>query len=231
MGKREERVVIVPARTGSIGMPNKNFLPFAGSSLVKLAILQGLRVAERVIVTSDADPSLFETPDLEGVIFHHRPAEIAQSSSTMDEVLKDVVVAQQFNRETLILLQPTSPLRNDEVILKACYLFEAGGFDLILSVKETENSILKYGLANGLTFQPINKLDYCFKNRQELPRVLAPNGAVYVFSAEQIKNHGTLACKNIGFVLMDISASIDIDCEADFELCETIYLAQQELEK
>jgi CMP-N,N'-diacetyllegionaminic acid synthase len=74
-------------------------------------------------------------------------------------------------------------------------------------------------------FVPVSRPEYCFTNRQSLPEVYRPNGAVYVFSADWFLINGGLATHSIGALVMPPEQSQDIDTEADFRLAEALFSA------
>jgi N-acylneuraminate cytidylyltransferase len=120
------------------------------------------------------------------------------------------------------LLQATSPLRRDGDIRNAIALYETGRFKLVMSVTKTDPGILKYGTVEDGCFTPISEPEYCFSNRQSLPSVSRPNGAIYVFSPEVFMRNASLKTSSIGAIEMPEACSIDIDSLADLEVAETM---------
>ena len=108
-------------------------------------------------------------------------------------------------------------MRRDEDVRRAIALFQEGRFELVMSVVKTDAGILKYGFAQGDRFTPVSRPEFCFSNRQSLPEIVRPNGAVYVFSPQSFMKNGGLASQSIGSIEMPAACSIDIDTEADFK--------------
>ncbi|MFN3161833.1 MAG: acylneuraminate cytidylyltransferase family protein [Rubinisphaera brasiliensis] len=218
----DEYVAFVPIRAGSKGLANKNIKPFAGLPLYEHAVRQGMRCCGACIVSTDID-SVLSAPNSDGRILHRRPAELSGDTTPMDDVLQEAIGSLGLAGKHIVLLQATSPLRSDANILEAIERHRSGEFDLVLSVAEGDRSILKSGLIEDGRFVPVRKPEYCFTNRQSLPGVYRPNGAVYVFSCDRFLENGGLATDNIGAVVMDASQSHDIDTEADFAHAESIF--------
>ena len=111
---------------------------------------------------------------------------LAKDTTKMEEVIYDFVLyLNEFvskENKLIVLLQPTSPLRRSKDIINSLNLFIESNKDLLMSVSKTNNNVLKYGLIEEDIFIPISKLEYCFQNRQELPSVYKPNGAIYIFN-------------------------------------------------
>ncbi len=162
-----------------------------------------------------------------------RPEALAQDETPMAPVL--VHLFEELKRKNAlpkiaILLQATSPLRHDEDIRNALTLFKESQFELVMSVIKADPGVLKYGYLKRDRFTPISSPEHCFANRQALPNVVRPNGAVYVFSPEVVLERGSLATESIGSIEMPEIRSIDIDTQADLQAAED-YIAQQSYSK
>ena len=90
----------------------------------------------------------------------------------------------------IVLLQCTSPLRAIEDIRAGVDRFESGDVDLVMSVTEADRSVLKYGTVTDGRFRALVDPAHPFMNRQALPPVYKPNGAVYVFDAGWFQRNG-----------------------------------------
>ena len=132
----------------------------------------------------------------------------------MNSVLKDLFIKMNLINKVIVLLQATSPLRKDEDIKNAINLFNKGKYSMVKSVRRVKSDFLKYGYENNERFVPISK-KYLYKNRQSLPKVFAPNGAIYIFSVNEFLKKNKLPENNIGFYEMPYERSIDIDKKED----------------
>ena len=120
-------VAIVPCRAGSKGLPDKNFLILGSEKLYKITLDQALRCISEVIISSDKNLE----KDLEGysVEQHRRSPELSTDHSTMAELMFELIRRYQLHESTIVLLQPTSPLRRDEDISKCINIFKNNTFD------------------------------------------------------------------------------------------------------
>jgi CMP-N,N'-diacetyllegionaminic acid synthase len=210
-------ISLVPVRRGSKGLKNKNILNFCGTPLYLRAVNQGLRVVSGCIVSTNYE-EILDSKSAENCQLLRRPNELCEDDVTMDEVIFHAIEALKLDDATIIvLLQATTPLRSDADVVKAIELHATCKYDLTITVTETDSKFLKYGTLQGSKFIPVSHVNYCFSNRQNLPDVVMPNGAVYVFSVESFKRNGGLATENIGAVMMPFARSIDIDLQKDFE--------------
>lgn len=129
---------------------------------------------------------------------------------------------------TVVLLQATSPLRHEDDLIAALGVFGGGGYDVVMSVTEADRGVLKWGRLDGSQFVPLSEPAFCFSNRQSLPAVVRPNGAVYVFDAEWFIKRGSFVTERIGVIEMPADRSLDIDTLVDFERCEAAMSASKQ---
>lgn len=206
---------IVPVRAGSKGMPGKNLRPLAGVPLWRRAVDQALAAgASRVVVSTDI-PEILAGAPLEGVTVLPRPEALASDNTPMAPVILHAIESLGL-KDTLVLLQCTSPLRNTEDIVAGVERFAKGGVDLVMSVTEADRSVLKYGRISDGTFTALVDPSHPFTNRQSLPEVYRPNGAVYIFGADWFVGNGGFESDRIGALIMPSERSADIDTEDDF---------------
>jgi N-acylneuraminate cytidylyltransferase len=123
----------------------------------------------------------------------------------------------------VVLLQATSPLRQVVDVQQALARLTSGAFDLVMSVTEADRSVLKWGqvMPDG-RFMPLSKPEHCFANRQSLPPVYKPNGAVYAMDAQWLIEQKNFVSERIGTVVMPPERSHDIDNLSDFERCAAL---------
>lgn len=211
---------VIPLRAGSKGLPSKNIRPLAGKPLYRHAVDQALQAgAQRVVITTDIPEVLWaELPTQ--VTLVERPAELAGDTVPMAPVLQHALQTADC-RGTVVLLQATSPLRLCSDIEAALAVFAGGYFELVMSVTSADRGVLKWGTLRGNRFQPLSSPEHCFANRQSLPPVVRPNGALYVLNAERFVASGSFVSERIGVVDMPVERSLDIDSLADFERCES----------
>ncbi|MGY6409587.1 MAG: acylneuraminate cytidylyltransferase family protein [Alkalilacustris sp.] len=213
-------IALVPVRAGSKGLPGKNLRPLAGVPLWRRAVDQGLALGAEVVVSTDI-PEILARPPEPGLTVLPRPADLAGDAVPMDPVIAHALRALP-GPARVVLLQATAPLRRPEDIRAAIALHEIGGWDLVMSVAPADPGVLKWGRLEGGAFRPLGEPAHPFTNRQSLPPVWRPDGAVYVFDADAFRARGTLACDRIGAVPVPPETALDIDSAADFARAEAI---------
>lgn len=214
-------VAIVPCRAGSKGLPNKNFLMLGSEKLYQITLDQALRCVNEVIISSDKN--LEEELKFYKVKQHQRSPELSTDQSTMAELMLELIRQYGLHKSTIVLLQPTSPLRRDEDISKCIETYKKNNFDLLFTVSPQDRAVLKSGFVQGNKFIPLGEPEFTFTNRQDLPKLFRPNGAVYVFNGGWFEKNGGFSSTNTGVVEMPTENSLDIDSQEDFDRIAQIY--------
>ena len=221
-------LMVIPARGGSKRLPRKNVLPLAGKPLICWTIETALAtdLDARILVTSDDEEilGLAQGYESQGVIAHRRPTELTSDTASTADALVDAVRAEQkagYAPEILVLLQPTSPLRNAEDVLSAFNVFEeAGCSDTVVGVCELEHPTAWVGqIGDDSSFTGI---DLSGKRSQDYQEEYRLNGAVYVVRTEVLMNTGSLFTERLRASVMPRVRSFDIDEEIDFRVCESL---------
>lgn len=218
---KHSTVAIIPFRTGSKGLVNKNFRLLDGVPLWERAAMQGVRTCSTTICTSDADDLILGT-SVTGITFDRRPLDLSQDNSEMKYVIRYIIKKFDLSNRICVLLQPTSPMRSDDSVSEALNIYLNGAWSMVMSVKKASNTVLKYGFNVDGAFKSINDPTFCFSNRQELPNVVAPNGAIYIFRGQDFLDSDDFPYENIGLYEMDEYESHDLDTEADFQKIESL---------
>lgn len=222
-------LVVIPARGGSKGLPGKNIKKLMGKPLIHYTIeaARALFRDEQIIVSTD-DLDIKSCAEQTGLnVPFIRPAELAtDTASTVEVLLHALKVSEdnQYEPDTLILLQPTSPLRNAQHIKEAMNLFTET-IDMVVSVKETESNpyyVLFEENENGLLKK--SKAGN-FTRRQDCPKVWEYNGAIYIINIKSLKQKRNINFEKVVKYEMKREHSIDIDTEVDWLITE-VYLSK-----
>lgn len=222
----EDYVCLIPLRAGSKGLVQKNLLPLNGLPLYMHTLQQALRIIPEVFISTDIPEIASRKPRNYKVI--QRPSRLATDDTPMSSVISHFIEFEQVQNKNIVLLQATSPLRLDKDIIKSIILHSKLTFDTVLTVTKTSSTILKTGFLSGDTFTPVSGGEYCFSNRQQLPKVVQPNGAVYVFSAKSFLLSGSkIPTSSIGAVQMPVNRSLDIDSMEDLKKANKFLTSQK----
>ena len=218
----DDFLFLVPARGGSKGIPKKNVKNLNGKPLIyyTLDAIKDIVPCENICVSSE-DLEIIEKVESYGVkVPFIRPLELATDTSTTKEVIDHALKFYEQNNiqfKGLVLLQPTSPLRQTKHIFEAMELF-SDEIDLVVSVKVSlANPYYVLFEENCDGYLELSKKSN-FTRRQDCPIVYERNGAIYIYNLGRRSNKETRQKK----YLMDEMTSIDIDTEFDWMLAEFI---------
>ena len=217
-------LAIIPARGGSKRLPRKNILDLCGKPLISWSIEAALKskYISKVVVSSD-DEEILNISSNFGADIIKRPYELANDTATTFDAIKHTINNLE-KYDYIVLLQPTSPLRNEKHIDEAIELLEEKQADAIVSVCEMDHSPLwsntlpKDGnMNNFLRDEVLNK------RSQDLEKYYRVNGAVYICKTDKLLENKSFFLKdNIFAYIMDRKSSIDIDEEIDFEIAKVL---------
>ena len=225
-------IAIITARGGSKGLPRKNILPVLGVPLIALTIQAALKSEKihRVFVsTEDEEIKTVSLQSGAGII--DRPLELATDSAGSDEVLEHAIeqlIAQKLRFDTVVLLQPTSPLRGSEHINEAIQVFDQKKADCVVSVFEPSHTPVKaYIEQSDGKIIGLYGVDAPYTRRQDLPRSYQPNGAIYAFAVNKFMQHKKIPRENVFPYVMSEFQSVDIDTYDDLIRVEQILMSKK----
>lgn len=230
--EKEPKVLgVIPARGSSKRFPNKNIRMLAGKPLVAWTI-EAAQKAERLtdyLVTSDALLIMDVAKNYGAPVPFIRPPELATDTVRNIEVVAHALEfmenEKQIVYDIIVLLQPTSPIRNPAHIDQAVDLLWQSDLDSAVSVKgpfKKRDPILK-AIRNCVLE------DYCpVADPEDTEPFYMYNAALYAVKRDYfIRNNKLISPRQIP-IPMDSIYSVDVDTEADFLMAETYlnYLAK-----
>lgn len=222
----EEKVLaIIPARSGSKGIKNKNIKELNEKPLISytIEVARESEIFEDIVVSTDSEKYAEISKEYGAIVPFLREEKLSSDIASSLDVILDVLEKMEKlgkRYETLVLLQPTSPLRTVENLKEAYNLYLKNKANAVVSVCEMEHSPL---WSNILPID--NKMDGFLKkignkNRQQLEKYYRINGAIYIANIEYFKRYKDFYYKNSYAYIMSRENSIDIDEEIDFKIAE-----------
>lgn len=228
---KKEILCIIPARSLSKELPNKNILNFKGKPLIAWSIEYALKCKYkmRIIVSTDsieyckiANKYGAETPFL-------RPPEISGDLSTDFEYIEHCVTWLKNNEnyvsDIIVQLRPTQPLRKIEDLNECIDIFIKNfeQYDSLRTVIEIDKSPYKmYNINNTNNnliplFKNVNNIKEPYNQcRQILPKVYLHNGYIDILKTNILFNK-TISGDKIYPFIMNTNENIDIDTKKDWE--------------
>lgn len=226
------RLAIIPARSGSKGLKDKNIKKLAGKPLIAHSIECAIQsnCFDKIFVSTDsrhyADIAISYGADASFLRSAENSGDKADSWSVVREVVgKFRELGEAYDE--IMLLQPTSPLREPSDIAEAIAILHDRNGNAVISVTECDHSPLWSNTlpADGCMDQFIRS-EVRGVPRQQLPTFYRYNGAIYLLTAKELENREHLFETGCYAYVMDQIKSIDIDTELDFMIAETIMRAR-----
>lgn len=210
-------IVIIPARGGSKRLPDKNVLLLGGIPLIGHSILYAQANSEIIdeIYVSTDDEKIKEIALQYGAKVFDRPESISGDLQPTISALKHVLEQITDEVDTVILLQPTNPLRPENLLKEAFDIYERGNYDSLFTVSRSEQ---KLGKISNKQFIPFN---YKIGQRsQDLEPLFYENGLLYITKANLIFENVIISKNAIPLEVNHIFAKVDIDTQDDFNYGE-----------
>lgn len=221
---------VIPARSGSKGVPRKNIRPLCGKPLIAYtaeAALHSKRLTRVILSTEDEEIAQvgrewgLEVPFM-------RPVELARDDTPMLPVVQHATRWAESEGDTwdaICLLQPTNPMRTAEEIDGCIELLISGGADAVVTILPVPLEYHPYWvylpdeegqlhLSNGKE-SPIPR-------RQDLPPAYHREGSVYVTRRDILLEGNSLYGKRLLGYRMDPERSVNIDTPSDWERAEQL---------
>lgn len=220
-----KKIAIIPARSGSKGLPNKNILMLLDKPLIAYTIEAAIKSNEfqRVIVSTDS-LEYKEISEKYGAEVILRDDYLSNDKATSFMVIEDVL--KKIKIESLdyfMLLQPTSPFRDEKHIVDSIKEFEKkySSLDFLVSMTESSKSAdLIKRIENDKTLKNYD-LDYSNYRRQD-GKEYYPNGAIFIGKVNKYQEKKHFFGEKTLAYFMNKEDSIDIDDRLDFEIAITI---------
>ncbi len=212
--------VLIPARGGSKRLPGKNLMPLGGIPLINHSIQYALSfkaLFNGVFVSTD-DHQIANVASDAGAEVIMRPAEYASDEATSASVAKHALSYLPEGTNSIVLLQPTNPLRPMGMMEDLLDAYHTGFFDSIFTISPLHK---KAGHINGKRFVPVN---YHFGQRsQETDQLYFENGLAYLSSVEVIRQNKIIGDQHGTLVVDHIFGRVDIDTKDDLDYASYLF--------
>ncbi len=220
-----KNIAIIPARSGSKGLPDKNIKNLNGKPLIAYSIEAALNSGcfDTVMVSTDSEKYAEISMKYGAAVpFLRSERTSSDSASSWDTVLEVLEKYEEIGKifDTFCLLQPTSPMRTVDDLKAAYKMFEEKNAFSILSMTEVDHPLSWCGLlGNGNSLNGFIQKS-ASKQRQAQEIYYRPNGAIYIVSIPEFLKDQFLYREDAYAYIMPKERSVDIDTEFDFKFAE-----------
>jgi CMP-N-acetylneuraminic acid synthetase len=213
--------VIIPARANSKRLPGKNMRVLGDKPLIQYSIDFALNhFSEEAIWVNSDDQKILKFAKQKGVNTLVRPDNLSTDFSTTVDVLKHQVnyfKKQNIICDAIILLQPTNPFREDDLLKNAIKKFEESGRSSLATFSISGKKIGK--IEDGF-FKPTN---YVLGQRsQDLEKYYFENGLLYITKCDSILVGKIITDDVFSLICESLGSTVDIDNLEDFTFAESL---------
>lgn len=213
-------IAIIPARGGSKRIPEKNIQLFGGIPLlvhsIRYAQANGHLIDDIFVSTDDATIKAIALKF--GVKVIDRPIELSGDFEPTVTALKHVLENIDFEVENVVLLQPTNPLRPENLLKEAFEIYQKEKKDSLFTVSR---NCQKFGRILKNQFYPFN---YEIGQRsQDLEPLYFENGLLYITKVKAIFENKIITENAFPLRINHIFAYIDIDTQEDLDYAEYLF--------
>ena len=219
-------IALIPARSGSKGVLNKNIRPVGGIPLIAYSIAAALKstLIDRVIVSTDSEEYAAlarsygaETPFI-------RPMDISGDLATDIEFFRHAISwfqdNEDFTPEYLAHLRPTTPFRDPKVIDSAIREFISSDYSALRSChKMSESSYKTFEVENNMFKRICNgesNIEGSNTARQAFPETYDANGYIDIVRSEMISKHNLIHGSKVKAFITNTAHEIDEIGDIDF---------------
>lgn len=221
-------LALITARGGSKRLPGKNIRVLGGNPLIvwSIDVAKGIPEICDILVSTD-DSAIAEVARNAGALVPWlRPAELAtDTASSVDVCLHalDWYEGESGNVDGLLLLQPTSPFRSRDTVLRGIELFRAHKGCPVLGISPAESHPMWCFRLEGETMSPFIDAGGVNLRSQDLPPAYVVNGAFYLIAPEDLRQLRSFYSDNMVPLRIDRPEEcIDIDTEWDWKMAEAV---------
>ena len=231
-------VAVIPARSGSKGLVDKNIKLLNGHPLLAYSVRAACltKGIERVIVSTDSEEYASIAKKYGAEVPFLRPKELAQDHSTdqdvIDHALSWLEKHEGSTPRLIVFLRPTAPLRRPETIEEAIKAIESDETATALrSIHEMSESAYKWFEVDGEYLACLcthsRDIEATSLGRQFYTKTYEPNGSVDILKTNFIiKNQKVYGDRVRAFYSPRV---VDIDNEEDFEMAAFQFIKNKDL--
>jgi CMP-N,N'-diacetyllegionaminic acid synthase len=221
-------LALIAARGGSKRIQGKNLRLLGGRPLIvwSIDVAKGVPEVCDILVSTD-DPAIAEVARNAGALVPWlRPAELAtDTASSVDVCLHalDWYEGKNGKVDGLLLLQPTSPFRSRNTVLRGIDLFNMKKLRPVLGVSPASCHPFWCFQIRGETLCPFIDGEGLHLRSQDLPPAFTVNGALYLIAPTDLRKLRSFVSDDVmPLVIEDPRESIDIDSEWDWMMAEIV---------
>jgi CMP-N-acetylneuraminic acid synthetase len=220
---------IIPARGGSKGIPRKNLFMIDNRPLIAYSIEESKksRYLTRLIVSTDDEEIASVAKQYGAEVPFLRSKEMGGDNvplvpNLITHVLEQFEKIERYSPDFLVMLQPTCPLRTAKNIDDCIEKVLDGKSDWVTTINEAPIHPYRTRLTDGDKLVPLLTDPIIYAQRQDLPKAVVFNGAVYATSRASLKSAKPLHLQSWRGVEISKQNGFDIDSLGDIQTFQAL---------
>ena len=218
---------IIPARGGSKGIPRKNIITINKFPLIYYTIkaAKWSRLLDDFIVSTEDKDIAAISSKFAGKVLQLRPRSLAKDTTpTIDVIRYELEIYKKRTGKAvtdIVLLQPTSPLRNERDIDNSIKIYISQNTKSLISVSKSLHAhpYYMYKRSENNRLIPLYCKSLVF--RKDLPPAFIRNGAIYIANVSLVKR-GKLITNRPSYYIMSEERSVNLDTPLDLIVLKAI---------
>lgn len=225
-------LAIIPARSGSKGLKDKNIKILNGKPLLAYTIEAAKEsgVFDEIMVSTDSREYADIAKQWGANVPFLRSDELSNDTASSWDVVKEVIERYKnlgITFDTVALLQPTSPLRTSNDIIEGYNVMKVKEANFVVGVCEMDHSPLWANtLPGNLSMENFIRPEVVEIPRQSIPTYYRINGALYIVKVDYLTKAPYLYGERSFASIMNKENSIDIDDQMDFDFAKLMLIQQ-----
>lgn len=220
-------LAIIPARSGSKGIPQKNIRLLNGKPLIEYPIncAKKSKLVNRIIVSTDSEKIAKIAKSAGADVPFLRPKEISGDKASQLDVLKHTLdfleKTESYIPDIITWLHATNPFTTPDTVDRSIKMLKKSKTDLVLGVFEIHTHPFRSFLLKGKYLKQFRKDFDKYYQRQLYPPLYFPTGDIYTFWYSSYKKHGKIFGPNIiPLIYKNDEISLNIDTPFDLFVAE-----------
>jgi len=218
---------LIPARGGSKGIPMKNSRFFGKKPLIGYTIetAKKSKIFDKIIVSTDNKKIAKISESFGAEVPLLRPKSISTNTTTIFKVIEHIMKYLEnqecYVPDIIFVLQPTSPFRTSQMIVKSYKILKNSNATSVISVTKVKEHPYISFWQKGNYLKPFQKNFEKHSIRQNRTPLFYPTGSIYAFWTKNLKNHKSIYGPRImPLIVNQKEFNLDIDDPYDFFIGE-----------
>ena len=217
-------VALIPARGGSKGIKNKNLVKINNKPIVDIAIDYAIssKLFSKIILSSD-NKKILNRAKKKNIIIHQRSKKLSSDHSLLKDTILNITSTYNLKKEyILIILEPTSPLRNLDDLKIATKKITKNNLDSYCTFAESFISPYRIWNISKNNLKPFLTNKNSWGPRQSFKQYYQPIGNIIAIKLKKFSKKKKILFGKTGYSIVPKKRAFDIDSIDDLEIVRKI---------